>query len=245
MHPGSCRRQPDQVQTQAANQGHRIRFRGGHELFLVQPGEDEAIDGIADPLGLFDLWQRRPDWFDVSPMRFLDRFRPACALIDPGLQKADLLRCQPLARPRHDFILIHQPSHAQDDLALSTLAGNEKWFARIPALEGPRLVIQTEPALGLFFAVAFVAATGKDRLDVPGKIHLHRGGGRQWRRVGGPRRNGQRQEPGHPRKNSRDHTHLSRIRLFHPYHKRKASSVAGLHQARPERRIHAAAAGEL
>ena len=60
------RRQTDQVEVGAANQGAPIGLPCGAKLHLVQLGEDETIDGRVHPGGLFRTCRRDLRWIDST-----------------------------------------------------------------------------------------------------------------------------------------------------------------------------------
>ncbi len=178
---GERGRQTGEVQRQPPNQGGLIRARRRPETFLFQPGQEETIDFIPRPGGVFHRGQCRPLGFDVGPMLCIVR-----PFADPAFEEFDLPRAQffPAFGRRHFFARV-RGFHPADEFAFARLAAHD-YGVSAEILKRPGFVVEPEPvrpalAFGFVRAVAFEAFVGEDRPDVAGKIDGLRGFGRNRR----------------------------------------------------------------
>ena len=79
------RRQPGQIERGAAEQREEVGLGRGFPAVLLEPGLDEAVDRVADPLGAGHRRHGLPLGRDERPVRL-----PLGALIDPQPQGLDL-----------------------------------------------------------------------------------------------------------------------------------------------------------
>ena len=92
------RRQADQIQANASQQCRSVRLRRWRDILLLEFGQDESVDRIADPLSMFNLCGRRaldrlkrPMVGTGSGMLPRGVIWPVRATIDPSAQQTDLL----------------------------------------------------------------------------------------------------------------------------------------------------------
>src|SRR5262249_16232835 len=115
----------DQIEGQPAYQSFFSSLARGQQAFPFEPGEDEVVDGIADPSRPFDRGQLRPDRLNVGPVpRSTGQswlVGPNCALIDPRLDSIDLLAAERLATKGHlgTAVQPHNPTHEPAFIGIS------------------------------------------------------------------------------------------------------------------------------
>ena len=172
---GDRGRNPGEIQRRAAEQAFLVRVGGGLELFAFEAGENEAVDFVTRPFGVFHGWQRRGFNREEGPM-----FLPLRALLHPALEQRDLLRREREMRlGRGHHLLGISRGDAADDFALRRIAGLDHEQAVVERLEGSVRGIEAQLGLAPLFIrpVAGEAAVGEQRLDVVIEVHALRQAG--------------------------------------------------------------------
>ena len=124
------RRQPGQVERDAAEERLFECFWRRGETFAFEPREDEAINWIAHPVFVFNFGQGRAHRRNESPVLFNLRLRrtrvarPRRALIYPASQQVNLRRRERLAAERHPLLAAFA-HHAPHEHALFALTRHE------------------------------------------------------------------------------------------------------------------------
>ena len=174
------RREPGQIERDAAEQREDVGLRRGLLACPLEPRLDEVVDGVADPLGAGHRRYRRPLGRDERPVRL-----PLGPLIDPQPQGLDLAGVEGvLVRARHDRGVQAQPvghphpgvggADPVDQQALVGVAGRDDRPAELAAIrEGPFRHVQPQAALARLRVrpVAGEAVLGQDRPDLAGEVH--------------------------------------------------------------------------
>ena len=153
------RRQAGQIETQPPGQRAAVGLGGRLQAALLQGGQHETIDRVADPACVLYGGQGGPNGRDERPQRLV--LGPGR---DPGLEPLLLGRRELLVdrRRRHDFVFV-RGEDAADHLA----------FVRLARRDGARLdghLPPVEPQIGLARGavrpVAGKAVLGQDRPHV-------------------------------------------------------------------------------
>ena len=176
-------READQIEADAAEERDAVRLGGGGDFFLFEAGEDEAVDGVAGPVG--DLCRgdggrglRRGG--NEGPVDVLLRFlvrRGQSALIDPRTDRRDLNVAERglfVGHPRDVVVRAEDGLHHEAGGGVAGLEG----AADVAALAEEGGGVGAHAALLLRGSVAFVAVRGEDGFHVVHVIH-GRGGGRE------------------------------------------------------------------
>ena len=177
-----CRRQTDQVETEATQQSALVRFGRRREAFFFERVQNKSVDGIPHPRPVLCLRQRGSNRFDVSPVRLVFR-----AFGNPTLEQFFLVRRQRFVRLRRRHRVIGVGCvKAFDEFALVWFAGNDRVF-----LERRFTHIQAQLPFALVFVrpVAGETVFGKDRPDVAIVARFRCGSGRFRRSQAGESRN--------------------------------------------------------
>ena len=184
------RGQPGQIERDAAEQREDVGLGRGLPAVLLEPGLDEVVDRVADPLGAGHRRYRLPLGRDEGPVRL-----PFGPLIDPQPQGLDLAGVEGiLVGARHDRGVQAQPvghpdagvagADPVDQQAFVGVAGRDDRTAELAAIgEGPFRHVQPQAALARLGvrSVAGEAVLGEDRPDLAGEVH---GSFRNGRHVG-------------------------------------------------------------
>ena len=172
------RRQADEIEADPANQGRAIGLGRRRQLVLPQPGEDEAVDRVADPRIIADIGKRGPGDRLERPVVAVDVsrdddfvLRDNGAGIDPAANRRDLLRLQPRPRQRRHRGHVLGAEERLHEATLRGLAGDDD-LARVVAGNGGSRGVETEAGFLIGGAVAADAVFLKDRLDVLDEIVL-------------------------------------------------------------------------
>ncbi len=80
LHFGDGGWEAGQIKAQPSDQGDAIRFGRGFDALILQPRENEMIDGVARPGGLPHRWRRHTNGRRECPLLGCVRFGFACVL---------------------------------------------------------------------------------------------------------------------------------------------------------------------
>ena len=197
-----CRRQPEHVEINPANQAYAICPRRGLDAAGTQLFQHERIDGPRDP-GILD--RRRSNFLDglERPVRGRDpggirrrTIRHLYPLIDPGPQQPDLPVGKRFALRRHDGVGI-QAGDEFDQAALVAMACHDRRLTGVAAVDQAVAKIYAKTTLLLLRAMTFAAPLLQNRLDVTAKVDGLLGG---RRKRFGNRRAGRSREPDGPQR---------------------------------------------
>ncbi len=150
-----------------------------HQLFGIEPGQHEAIDGGSNPRLVGHGRERGLLRGDVGPVLFDGLAggrpcggRPLRSLVDPGADEGRLVGGQRFLVERH-LVLVALPEDALDEVALRAVAGHEQGPGGA-ALQRQVADVQAEFAAALLLAVALEALLAEDGLDLRGEVDLGR-----------------------------------------------------------------------
>ena len=181
------RRQPRQVQRRPPQQRRPVGLRGRRQALAFEPREDEAVDGVADPVPVADGRRRRALRRHERPVRL-----PLGALVDPEADGLDLVVRERVGAARHPFRRVDGRDAVQEQAPVR-VAGHHDRPAE-PRAVGQRPVLDVEPQAALPASlvrpVATEAVAGQDRPHLASEVD-HALGRRRGRRCG--RRRGVRQ----------------------------------------------------
>lgn len=121
------RRQPNQVQRDAANERRTFRLRRRRQPFFIEPTKHKRINGIGDPRQVAGLRNSRPRRRLIGPMgRHFEPFRPVGARVDPAANQFRLLLAQRLANRRHDLVVPGRQHGAAVQFAVLGVARHDR-----------------------------------------------------------------------------------------------------------------------
>ena len=163
-----------QIQRDAAQQRRAVSLRRRLHTFLLQPVQNEIVDGIAYPGRIGDLG-------GIGPLGRLERpmFLPRRSLLDPLLQQRDLPlgKLAPGGDGRYPALLVGG-GDALDHGAFFQVARENRAVAVAEILLGRLFHVEVEHggAMGLVRAMAREAVLRQDRPDVAIELDLLRQG---------------------------------------------------------------------
>ena len=157
-------RQAVQIEIGAAGEHGAIGGRGWAKAFLVEPGEDEGVDRVAYPRGIFHCWNRRADRLAERPPggRGGGRFE-ARARVDPVAEDGDFGGSQSGLSGRHLQVAVALYSAVEQ--ALVGLAGDDGRSALTAFQHGGQAAeVQIRHAGGAVAAETFRVEDGRGGL---------------------------------------------------------------------------------
>ena len=188
-------RQTRQVERRATRQRPPVGIGRRRQPLGLQPGEDEAIDRIARPVGIGHGRRLGADDRLERPVLV-----PGSALVDPAPQHVDLLVVQRLVGVgrRHPQPLVGVRDALKDKAGLGVPL--DDWMAVRPFPEGALLGVEPQPHLpgALVRPMALEAVVRQDRPHLPLEVD-----GRRRSRVLTGRRRCAGERPGRERQNRR------------------------------------------
>ena len=157
------RQEAREVERQAADQHRGISLGRGCDALLLQPSQNEAVNGAFDPRFIFHRGRIGLGQRQEGPVPLVRR-----TLFDPAPQRGDLFGRQtaPLARRRrHEHVLVVRRD-ALDQRAFVRLAGDNRHGQR------PFACIQSQVGLAMFWVGPMAIETvRKDRPDIAVKAN--------------------------------------------------------------------------
>ena len=167
-HPLRIGRQTGEIQCGPASQSAAVRLRRRRQTGLLEPGQDEPVDGIANPLRGLDPRRIGPGQGREGPV-----FRPRGALLDPTPQHLDLILGQFLVGVlgRHPQGGVRVGDPLVDEARLRVAWSDRR--SRGPLGEDPLLQVQPQvrqPGFGIR-SVALETGVGKDGAHLRLKVH--------------------------------------------------------------------------
>ena len=183
---GDRRWKTDQIEREATEQNHLVRFGRWLVSFLFQSCQDKVVDRRAHPVLVFHRGNLRADRRLECPMlpRVLGVrrvFRPVGSLVNPRAQETNLFGGQRIAFLRHAGQIRFQSGDRLDEQALGAFAGNKR-RTRFAAPGCGRLLVEPQVVFLLLRAVTLVAIVGEDGLNVFDEINFPIDGRRQFAR---------------------------------------------------------------
>ena len=209
-HLAGRRREPGQVQAEAADQRRRRRFGRRVKALPLQTCQHEPIDLVPKPCGVRDARRLGPPHRLEGPVGRLRplaraatgrlrRTRPRGPLVDPRPQQTDLARLEGRARGGHDPS-VRQAGHHLQQLASRRVTGQDDG-AGIAAPQRVRLPIQPQTLQLAVGPVAGVATRDQQRPDLLLKIDGPAGRPVRAGRLGGDQRGaGEQRQNRQPRR---------------------------------------------
>ncbi len=159
------RRKSDQIQAQAADPGFLRRLLRGGEAFLLEPREDESIDGVSDPCRVSHLGEVGSQRLNIGPMLRRGRRFRRCRVqrVDPLSNESDRIRGKRLGPERHRRLV--EPEDAPQERASLGIVRDDRGSGE-PSRSKRGFGIEAKTAFLPFSAVARGARGLEDRQDV-------------------------------------------------------------------------------
>ena len=165
------RRQAEQIEAEASQQGHAVGFGSRQEFLPVEPGENEGVDRIAEPCGVVHLRKLRShDWLEgpvvAAPPTADDLFvgRELGSLGDPFLDQRDLGRLQRRLLVGHPFDVVGAGEDLEQQAFLGLPRHDPSTSVTAPGGQPPGIGPETRH--DLLRPVTTVAVSGQQRLDL-------------------------------------------------------------------------------
>jgi hypothetical protein len=196
IHLPDCREESDQVEAQAAEDGHPVRRVRGVQPFLFEAGQLKTVDGVARPVLVLDRGDSWANRRQEGPVVLREagfsrkRIGPGSSGVNPGAEQLELVGRQPFAIRRHDLVVIGA-RHPADESAFGTMAGDNGRLAGFAPPQGDRADIEAEARLGLGPIMRAVAAGFEQGNNLPLIINAGLVRGRQPTRASEDQRQAQ------------------------------------------------------